>query len=528
MSHRRGTYSAKVSLPQWFQDLRTDYNAAKTSRYRRNRTGVGGTGKHADWHYRSESDYLRLMELARDIDRNDIVIPQGVTRCVDNILQEGFQLDPKTGDKEIDAILFKKWHVWSEDPELCDKSAESDFHEIEKFVLRHVIIDGDVVVLGLKDDESLQLIEAHRIRTPSNTKQNVVHGVLLDEYRKRLEYWITKEDLNPNLALSRVSDVKRFPVRDPESDHRQLFHVYNPKRVSQTRGVTVLSPVVDAIGMHDDTQFANLVRLQISSCITFMRMREASFDGGANQQIGEREEEALADGSTRVIEGVAPGLELIGEPGEKIEGFSPNIPGAEYLPFATMILNLISVNLGMPLQLFLLDAKQTNFSGWRGAMDQARIGFKQIQRWLVSKFHRNVYQWKLRQWIQTDKEISKAYQVLGDDIFKHRWTPPAWSYIEPLKDAKADDFRVTTHQISPRRLQSERGRDWDEITSEIVEDNSLLITKAMDAAKQLNDLYPDDSSIDWKQILNPRITSDSSKEEDGEEIGNDSNKNGNE
>ena len=50
----------------------------------------------------------------------------------------------------------------------------------------------------------------------------------------------------------------------------------------------------------------------------------------------------------------------------------------------------------------------------------------------------------------------------------------------------------------------------------------------MDAAKQLNDLYPDDSSIDWKQILNPRITSDSSKEEDGEEIGNDSNKNGNE
>ena len=31
-----------------------------------------------------------------------------------------------------------------------------------------------------------------------------------------------------------------------------------------------------------------------------------------------------ADGSTRVIEGIAPGLELIGEPGEKIEGFSPN------------------------------------------------------------------------------------------------------------------------------------------------------------------------------------------------------------
>ena len=137
-------------------------------------------------------------------------------------------------------------------------------------------------------------------------------------------------------------------------------------------------------------------------------------------------------------------------------------------------------------------------------MDQARIGFKQIQRWLKSRFHRNVYRWKVRQWVQTDKDISAAFSILGEDIFKHRWTAPAWSYIEPLKDAKTDDFMISTNQTSPRRLQSERGRDWDEVTSEIVDDNALLITKAMDKAGEVNGSYPNATPVTWQQILNPR------------------------
>lgn len=61
--------------------------------------------------------------------------------------------------------------------------------------LRRVMFDGDIVVLPLQSGE-LQIIEAHRIRTPAKAK-DIIHGVKLDSFRKRIEYWITKDDIDP-------------------------------------------------------------------------------------------------------------------------------------------------------------------------------------------------------------------------------------------------------------------------------------------------------------------------------------------
>src|SRR5690606_1028361 len=101
----------------------------------------------------------------------------------------------------------------------------------------------------------------------------------------------------------------------------------------------------------------------------------------------------------------APGIEYTGAPGEKLTGFSPNIPNAEFFEHARLILTFVAINLDMPLQMLLLDATATNFSGWRGAFDQAKIGFRQIQSWLLKRFYAPVYEWKLRQWIAEDPAI---------------------------------------------------------------------------------------------------------------------------
>ena len=78
-------------------------------------------------------------------------------------------------------------------------------------------------------------------------------------------------------------------------------------------------------------------------------------------------------------------------------------------------------------------------------------------------------------------------------------------------------------------MQSERGRDWDEITTEIVEDNAMLITKARDAANTLNDAYPDESAVTWREILNPRQSKGPEpvlKEKDEDENEDNANQNG--
>lgn len=485
-----------VTLFQAMEAFRADYDAARETRFRRKRRGVTGTPTTGDHHYRTETDYFRMMETARDIDRNDLVTPQAIDRLTGHIVQQGFRLDPQTGDPGLDRELSDRWKPWSEDPEQVDKAGERSFKEMESAVFRATIVDGDSIALPLREG-SIELLEAHRVRTPSNTRRNVVHGVLLDGNRRREEYWVTKEDVDPNRRIARVSDITAIPTRDAEGN-RQVLHILFPRRISQTRGVTRLAPSINAISMIDDANFARLVQQQIVSCFAVFREREGGLTHGGSQPTGPETTQTV-DGGTRTLQGIAPGMDVTGAPGEKLTGFSPNVPNPEYFDFVRMVLTTIAVNLDMPIQLLLLDATMTNFSGWRGSMDAARIRFRQLQQWLAMRFHRPVYLWKLRQWAVEDPLIAS-----NANWKRHRWVAPTWPYMEPLKDATANAVRIRTAQISHTQLQAELGADWDEVSTQIVNDNAMAIKKAKAAALEINTdpLLDDENPVHWRELLN--------------------------
>jgi len=479
-----------------FREARADYNAAKTSRFRASPTGVSPSGSSADYHYRSEYDYLRMVERARFDFRNNAYVAQAVRRLVDNVVQQGFTCDPDTGSDEANDILTQRWAAWSEDPDKCDVSGRFTFRAMERLVYQHTIVDGDHLVLLLSNG-SLQLTEGHRLRTPSNTKLNVVNGVLLDQYRKPVEYWLTKDDIDPSRSFSRVSDARKVPARD-RNGNRNVLHVYRPDRATQSRGVTAFAPFTDIMSMWDDLNFAMLVKAQHASVYAILRERTPGAPSGpVGNEIGDTTDTA-ADGTTRVLHGMAPGVEVTGREGESLKGFSPNIPNPEFFAHAKMLLNCMSVNLGMPVAMFLLDPSETNFSGWRGAMDQARTGFRREQKGLIETFHSPVYRFKIREWTAEDPKL-QSFSQRGVDLFRHKWNPPGWQYIEPLKDAAGDLLRVRNALISQRRRAAERGIDWRDLATEIVEDNAMLIEKAHVTATSLNEKY-EGLSVTWREI----------------------------
>lgn len=495
------------SLAESFDLLRADYNAAKASRFRRTRAGVSGTGRSGDYHYRTEGDFLRLMEIARDFIRNDVVVGQAVRRLVHNVVRDGFTLDPQTHNSDADEILTRRWAEWTGDPARCELAGEHNWHRIEQLALQQTIVDGDLIVL-LTNTGAVELVEAHRMRTPTNAKRSskyknsLVHGVLLDENRRRREYWITKNDIDPNQTVSRISDMKRYPARDRQGN-RLVLHVYRPDRVSQTRGVSALAPVVDVVSQHDECQFAQMVKQQVSSAFAILRQQaDPHFlrTGSAPTavQLGARETETLSDGTTRTLEGIGPGMIYTGQPGETLTGFSPNVPNPEFFKHTSLLLTFISINLGLPLQVLLLDPTKTNFSGWRGAIDQARMGFLDLQNWLIASLHSPVYRWQVRNWATTDPVLRELDQLPGVDLLRHRFHPPSWPYIEPLKDASADLLQVRNGMLSHRRRCAKRGLNWEEVSAEIVADNALLIRKAEEAAQKLN--LELNLNLSWREL----------------------------
>jgi lambda family phage portal protein len=490
-----------IAMQQTLREARADYNAAKPSRFRRKRTGVTSQGSGADYHYRTEADYFGMIEQARDAERNDSLIGRIVDSAVINTIQGGFKLDPQTGDDDLDIDLWQRWEDWSTDPDQCDIAGEYCFHDFECASLRRVMFDGDVVILPLQSGE-LQMIESHRIRSPAKANKEIIHGVKLDSFRRRIEYWITKDDIDPMASVPKTAEMLTVQTRDADGN-RQVLHVYDPKRVSQTRGVTALAPIIDACAMRDDIEFATMVKQQVASCFAIIRTRAMGFDGNNNPSgMGYQYTSQQGGGYSRQVGGIAPGMEVLGEPGETINGFSPNVPNPEYFEQIRGLVRLIAANLGCPPEVSLFDTTQTTFHGYRGAVDEARRGFRRNQEWLKRRFHCPVYKWKVRQWIADDPALRIRAEELGSKIYSHKWNPPTWAYIDPTKDAQGDVTQLENGLISPRRWANGRGYDIDELNDEIVADNSSKIRKALEAAEEIEEEYPG-AGVTWRDVLDP-------------------------
>jgi capsid protein len=292
-------------------------------------------------------------------------------------------------------------------------------------------------------------------------------------------------------------------VRD-QKGVRQVFHVDNPNRVNATRGVTLLAPVFSISGMLEDINFAKLVQQQVVSCFAVFRKLAAgtsslpSVDGAYGEVSTQQTESGV-----RQIEGVSPGMEIIGQPGEELQGFSPNVPNSEYFQQVRLMLQIIGVNFGLPLCLVLMDGSETNFSGWRGAVDEARKGFVADQMNLVRRLNRPAYRWKLAQHLKETKDqaLKKAHKKLGETIFQHNWNLPTWSYIEPVADAEGDATQLRNALTSPRRLHAARGKDWEEIAEESIADNAYAIERAAKQAAKINEQFPNSPAVNWRDLI---------------------------
>jgi capsid protein len=167
-----------------------------------------------------------------------------------------------------------------------------------------------------------------------------------------------------------------------------------------------------------------------------------------------------------------------------------------------MVLQFIGVNLGLPLVLMLLDASETNFSGYRGAVDQARMGFRRNQDLLCGRWCRPYYRFKVERWLSDDRALRELAATSGVDVYRHTWKKPAWPYIEPTKDATADLIRAANGQTSLTRLAQERGLDFADIAQENVRDRGYVVELALKRAAELNTEFKlkGEAQVNWRDL----------------------------
>lgn len=487
-------------------DAQNRYTAAQTHDQVGQPKGVVKSGSGADYHYQSSLDLSYMSERAYDLDRNNVHVSHTVDRLTTNVLQHGFEPEPDVGTRRRNETIKAKWQDWTGNKQQVDVQGEFDFGFLSWLALRSSIIGGDIIGLPLKSGQ-LQLIESYRIRTPSRSRDfdnsAIVHGVELDRNRKRVRYFIAKDNLNPNAQIAHT-DVTPVSAYDAEGN-RQVFHVFHPHRCTQTRGVTKLAGVMDYTKMLDDVHFARLVQQQVVSNATFFRERDVSFELPDDVvEEGTATQYDPCSGSVLETQELGAGSMYTGYNGEKLHVLSPNVPNPTFFDHATAIETLIALNLDLPLIVMKMDASQTNFSGWRGAMEQAKIKFRHFQRWYICVWHAPIYRWKLMQWTTPgplfDPELAAIREAVGDErFFKHSWTTPGWPHVDPAAEQRADVEALGNCLASPRWLARQRGRNWPRLAEEIIEDKVLAIEMAIKEAGRLNKKY--DTDIRWSDLI---------------------------
>ena len=475
-----------------YASLRADYAAARPSRFRRTRTALGGT---ADAHY-SEASLWTIREYSRDMVRNDDAPGTLVDGIKRNILQDrGLVLEPKTGDEKLDSEIGYRWNDWCNDAASCDARGMNSWWHLEQLVLEALIVDGDTFALPLESGE-IQLVEAELCSSPTTANtRGVVCGIVHDRVMRRpVEYWFLGEG-DPVIGGRRtIGQYRQVPAFDEEGQPN-VFHVLDTRRISQSRGVPAFAPVFDTLGMFEDVNFAALVQQQMVSCIAAFFVNT---DGG-DLQMGSRQTQTAEDGTTETLEALSPGMTLRLRPGEDVRGFSPNVPAPAYFDLCKSVLRRICARLGVPPEIAFFDTTDTTFHGYRGAVDQARVGFQRTQRNLALRLHTPAYRWKVRQWLPALGAVARRLARKGD-LFRHEWKMPGWRYVDPLKDAQADALQLQNMLDSPRGLVALRGRDFETITDETVADREMAIRKAIDAVQSI--ASDTGVHVSWRDVLN--------------------------
>lgn len=497
----------RSAIEAW-ADLKSEYRMTQPNRFRSVALGGNAVGVDADLHCRNDADYYRMMEYARHIEMNDRLVGPCLRRLCTNVLRKGgLQLNPQTGSKELDQLLKAKHTVWATDATLCDSRQRDTFRVQARNSLRRIIVDGDIFPI-LRTEGFIQNVEGHRVRSPrtiNNQRRNkpVIHGVEIDpDTAAALRFYFTKTNVPLNQPIQRVSETVPRPAFHPNGE-RSVLHCYFPERFSQTRGVTLFNRFADDSSQTDDVLFAWLVREQVASCITFVEETDPNVPprDDDDDELGDWRHQALDGGEEDEVT-MKPGKILRPRAGKQYKPFGPNLPGDNSMAHAMLHVAIMAVNLGVPVQVLMLDPEKSTFSGWKGATNEAQELWHEIGGDLADGYHSPIYRRNVARWLEEDPRAAALANQPGVNPYAHTWHPQQKDSIQPVEDATADEIRLKGCHTSPRRFQQQRfGREWSDIYTEIIDDNGDAIEEAIKRAIKINTSLKPDPPVQWRDLL---------------------------
>jgi len=348
-----------------------EYDATMYNRQRRvpsQLTGAEG--------FRSNYDRVEMMKRARDLDQNFGLVRSLLLKFATHVAAN-ITYQARTADQNVNSEVEAYWNQWWDK---CDLSGRHTGSILMQIATMSMLRDGDFFfVLARTQDGDLRLqgIEADRIGDPfrTYTSLNLIGGIHINQETGAPDGY--------DVYLRTFGNAYMFQATIPAS---QVFHLYDPLRIDQYRGVTAFCTAInDATDIYEITAMEKMAAKIASSQGGIIKRTNNNASDLANLT-----NDLDSNNQTIKIESIEPGRITYLEPGEEMQfPDSPNRPGNGFQEFHKILLRNICMGVGIPYS-FAVDPSAMSGPTARLEMQQASRTFKRHQKLLEDKVLRPI------------------------------------------------------------------------------------------------------------------------------------------
>lgn len=476
----------------------------KTSGFKRSYTGAKGGRLFADWNASNttaDAEIANALQTLRDrsraLARNDGYISRYLKILVNNVVgHQGIRLSCKArnDDGSLDVqgnqVVERAWNDWSRNGN-CTANGRQSFVDCQQLFIESIARDGEILVRHLRADDKfgyrVQFLEADHLDESYNTKNqesgnSIIMGVEVDQFGKPVAYYILKGHPGAMTNYSYSNKYFRIPADE-------MIHGYLPSRAEQTRGVPWTSSVLAQMKMLNGFMESAVVNARVgASKMGFL----VSPDG--QDYLGEETEDTYTP-----IMSADPGTIEQLPAGTEFRSWDPDYPNTTFDPFQKAILRGIASGLNVSYVSLSNNLEGVNYSSIRQGVMEDRDNFKILQRFLVDHFIDPVF----RRWLESsmtrgaiDIPITKYEKFANSATF----IPRSWTYVNPLQEIQAQILGMQNGQVTMQDVQSNYGRDVEELMETINREKALAEQYGIETAFEPYGVQ--------KQAVQPDITSE--------------------
>lgn len=379
-------------------------------------------------------------------------------------------------DETFNGLVEEEWKFWSE---ASGPAGNENFYEQQCEMQREIFVAGEVLLLisnpteGRRIPLAIEVCPSERLAdldTNPRTGNRIVQGVEIDAQGKRVAYHIYRN--HPGDSITMADKPQRV-------DADRVLHLFQPLEPGQVRGMTRLMTVAGAFEALMQLMDFQLTRARVASAFALMIM-----DGGAGVRLVKNGEEETDEFENELAQ-LEGGIILRGKTGDDLKSAGPAIQDTQLDAFVTVILRMIGRGMDVAYELVSRDYSKVTYLSARAGENQDRRHDEPQQAFLNRRANCPIW----REFIRAGGAAGRFR--LGDPFERFcavEFSPQERPWIDPVKDAQADQTMVQAGLGSPIEAIAKRGKDPYKVLQDIAqfkqwaEDLGLTVTSVHGAA----------------------------------------------